>query len=258
MFVLRCTSHRWLKSLASLPSNGGVKQFSNRYLEAGPRPTLEPSLLNGFCYRLATEEDRPKVKDGLERYFFPEDPFNCSHRDGSAYEIEDMDHYLGMLNNGIVILALDAKTNQLAGFLGATFCGPDHLDILQQRASNASTKKYKDIAHLLAHLMSQARVFDRFEVDQAYHFQYGAVNPKFRGNTLTSVLMQKHVQLALSCGVRVFSADCSGPFAARSCERIGMECVYKLPYTEYRNEQGQQVFQGRLDYTEMRSYVLKV
>ncbi|XP_055610015.1 arylalkylamine N-acetyltransferase-like 2 [Uranotaenia lowii] len=258
MIGIRASAGRLIGSFLRIrPSDSKFRQLSSgqSYIR---KNVVEPSVLNGFRYRFAESKDRELLRDGLERYFFPEDPISASHRDGPDYVEDDMEHLLDMIDTDQVLLALDESTGKLAGFCGASYITPDNVDKLRAEAAAARTRKNRDIMLLMAHFADHTRVCERFEVDQAFHIQYGGVNPEFRGHALASVMMQKHFQVALHCGVRVFSGDCNGPYMAKSCERIGMKCLYKISYSDYRDENGEIVFHGKKGYTDLKCYGMMV
>ncbi|XP_055610541.1 arylalkylamine N-acetyltransferase-like 2 [Uranotaenia lowii] len=222
------------------------------------KPLLEPSIVNGLLYRVATEADRELVRDGLHKYFYPEDPVTSTHYSGKEPTTDDTEGTLEMVDSGCMILAMDEQSGSLAGFSGSTIVSPDEPQKLLEKASQAQTKKYGDVLRLTAHLIAKTRVCERFGVDRAYHLDMVGVNPNFRGKSIGVILQEKHVELACAKGMRVLSAFVTGPYSASILERLGMQCVYTLPYRDYRDESGRVVFQGTKNYNEMKCYVMKI
>ncbi|XP_055603884.1 uncharacterized protein LOC129752118 [Uranotaenia lowii] len=256
MFAMKTC--RRLCSMGASINQRAAFLHQNVVVKPSPKALLEPSVAHGLRYRLATPADRELLRDGLEKYFYPEDPVTTSHYSGSAVTADDMESALGMIDTGLMILAVDEETGRLGGFAGSTIVTPDEPAKLLELASQVQTKKFADILRLLAHLSANTKVCERFGVDQAYHFCITSVNPEFRGKAIGVMLQKKHVQLAHAHGIRVFSVDCTGPFSAQGCERLGMKCVHTMKYTDFKDETGKVLFHGKENFTELKSYVMKV
>ncbi|XP_055610285.1 arylalkylamine N-acetyltransferase-like 2 [Uranotaenia lowii] len=231
---------------------------SEAILKPHQKTLLEPSIVKGLLYRVANEADRELVRDGLNKYFYPEDPVTSTHYSGKEPTTDDTEGTLEMVNSGCMILAMDEQSGRLAGFSGSTIVSPDEPQKLLEKASIAQTKKYGDVLRLTAHLTAKTRVCERFGVDQAYHLDMVGVNPNFRGKSIGEILQEKHMELACAKGLRVLSAYVTGPYSARICERLGMQCVYTLPYRDYRDESGRVVFRGTELYTVLKCFVMKI
>ncbi|XP_055610080.1 arylalkylamine N-acetyltransferase-like 2 [Uranotaenia lowii] len=219
---------------------------------------LQPTLFKGFLYRLATSDDRDQIRDGLERWFYPGDPVGSEHRDGPQYVEEDMDWMLGLIEHGIVIVAHEKSSGSFAGFCGAQLIGPDYVPEMIELAKTAETRKFRDICLFLAHCTRNANIFERYQIETAYQTPYTSVDPKFRGRKLGSVMMDQNLEIAKILGAGAIYGDCTGPYMARSCQRIGMRCVYEIAYRDYRDENGEIVFKTKPGYEYLQCHAMKL
>ncbi|XP_055603882.1 arylalkylamine N-acetyltransferase-like 2 [Uranotaenia lowii] len=219
---------------------------------------MDPITIDGVLYRLATRSDRGILQEALRKYFYPEEPSTFAYYGGSEVTPDDMESSLRIIDDGFMILAIEEESCKVIGFAGAYIIGPDQADRLKKLADKAETEKFADILRLLAHLSEKTQVCQRFGVDRAYYLTLGGVDPNFRGKSLGIVMTRQHLKMALNRGIRVFSADCTGPYSARACQRLGMECVYSLPYGDFKNAAGQQLFLSKREYSEFKSFVMKL
>ncbi|XP_055610363.1 uncharacterized protein LOC129757235 [Uranotaenia lowii] len=219
---------------------------------------LKPTILNGFLYRLATPDDREQLRDGLERWFYPEEPLNAAHRDGPQYTQEDMDWMVGLIDHGYVVLALEESDGSLAGSCAGALITPSFVEEVTELAKTAKTRKFKDTCLFLAHCTRNANVFERFQAETAFQVQFTSVLPNYRGRKLGTIMMEKCLEIAQRIGAGVIYGDCTGPFMARSCQSIGMRCVYEIAYRDFRDENGENVFKPLPNYEYLQCHAMKL
>ncbi|XP_055612288.1 arylalkylamine N-acetyltransferase-like 2 [Uranotaenia lowii] len=219
---------------------------------------FQPTAYKGFLYRLATPDDREQIRDGLERWFYPEEQVNCGHRDGPLYAEEDMTYMLGVIEYGVVIMVFEESTGSLAGFCGCCLIGSDYVEHLMETAKSAKSRKFMDTCLFLAHCTGNADILGRFQVDTALQVQYVTVFPKYRGLKISSGLVDKSIKIARRLGAGAINGDCSSPLMARSFLSVGIPCVYQMTYKDYRDENGEIVFKSKPNYEHLLFHAMKL
>lgn len=68
-----------------------------------------------------------------------------------------------------------------------------------------------------------------------------AVDPDCRGLGIAGQLTQKTIEYMKENKLEVFQMLCSSHFSARVCEKLGFSEVFYLPFTEYVDEEGEQI-----------------
>ncbi|XP_055585217.1 arylalkylamine N-acetyltransferase-like 2 [Uranotaenia lowii] len=249
---------RRMCSIGASINQRAVYLHQNAVVKPHQKAILETSVIQGIRYRQATQADRELLREGLKKYFYPDDPFTNFHYSGSAVDPDDMECALGIIDTGLMILAVDEETGELGGFAGSSIIGPDEPTKFLQLASEAQTKKFADIHRLLAHIAINARICERFGVDKAYYFSVTGVNPKFRRNAIATKLQLKHFQLAHLHGINVICVDCTNPASALAIGGYGMECVFTMKYADFKDDNGRVLFNGTENCTELKTYAMRI
>ncbi|XP_055603885.1 uncharacterized protein LOC129752119 [Uranotaenia lowii] len=232
-------------------------------LSLSQRPSLSrlvsPSPSDrGFSYRLATPDDREQIREGLERWFFPEESVSCGHRDGPQYAEEDMASMLEVLECGVVIMVIDESSGSLAGFTGCSLIRSGYVEELMETAKSAKSKKFKDICLFMAHCTGNADIFGRFQVETALQVQYVMVFPNYRGLKISRAMVEKSVEIARRLGAGAIYGDCTSPLMARSFQSVGIPCIYRMAYSDYRDENEEIVFKSQPNYEHLHCHAMKL
>ncbi|PSN52949.1 Dopamine N-acetyltransferase [Blattella germanica] len=70
--------------------------------------------------------------------------------------------------------------------------------------------------------------------------------------------MKQSREIAKAKGYPFIAVMCTSHYSARIARSIGMECVHKLAFTEYKNEKGEQVFVPPPPHKEATLFVQKL
>ena len=88
--------------------------------------------------------------------------------------------------------------------------------------------------------------------DRALHIHLLAVDLAFRGRGIGRALMEKARDIAASEKYPLLFVICSSFFSARAAENMGMKCIYSMPYSEYKDEQGEPIITPPYPHQEIK------
>lgn len=63
-------------------------------------------------------------------------------------------------------------------------------------------------------------------------------------------------EVALEKGYQMIDVECSSLFSAKAVEKCGFECIYSMPYSDYKDEKGEVVFKTQPPHNDIKIYVL--
>jgi hypothetical protein len=77
-----------------------------------------------------------------------------------------------------------------------------------------------------------------------------AVLGSVRGLGIRKALLEQTLLVVKDSDFPVLRVDCSSYYSAKLVGQIGFECVYSLPYSEYKTEDGSQIFYAPIPHVE--------
>ncbi|KXJ78070.1 hypothetical protein RP20_CCG005669 [Aedes albopictus] len=198
---------------------------------------------DSIVLRVARPDELEQVREVLRRIYYPEEGITVSYVHGKQHTLDDERFSLSFVEQGTVVLAEDAAAKKFIGVAIAGPIRPGDPDAMVEEAATTETKKWGDILKLLALLERTADVCGRYELEQAYHLHILAVDPTYRGHALGQRLLQFHMDLAKQLGFKAISGDFTSVFSVKLAEKLGMECISQLALGEYRDENGEKLFE---------------
>ncbi|KAJ9600500.1 hypothetical protein L9F63_009270, partial [Diploptera punctata] len=78
------------------------------------------------------------------------------------------------------------------------------------------------------------------------------------GTGIGKVLMEHSRKMAMSAGYSLLYVLCTSYYSYRIAGNMGMQCVYILLYSEYKNEQGNPVFVPPAPQSEVTVFIEKL
>lgn len=220
--------------------------------------TILENVNSDIIYRIAKPSDRNNLLDFLRVHYYPEEPITNGNEPKEQDKLDE-EFSLSVIEDGASIIAVDPAKNDKV--IGAILAGPiephevEHLQHESKRCAENNSMKWSQILQLLAHLAECANVFERFNVDKSLHIHVMSVDAAYRGKSIGKNLMEKCIEAGKSLGYPLISTDCTNVFSIKIAEKLGMECVNTLAFSDYKDENGQQLFKPPLPNTHIKTFI---
>lgn len=212
-----------------------------------------------ITYRIATVNDRDRLLDFLRIHYYPEEPITNGN-EPRKQDSADEEFSLSLINDGASIIAVDlSKKNQIIGALMAGPIKPDEAEELHkesERCAHSNNGKWAEILLLLSHLAENSNVFERFNVDKSLHIHVMSVDYEYRGKSIGTNLMRKCFEVGKQLGYQVVSADCTNVFSIKIAEKLGMQCIYELAFSDSKDCNGKQLFNPPSPNTTIKTFAI--
>ncbi|XP_058834864.1 arylalkylamine N-acetyltransferase-like 2 [Topomyia yanbarensis] len=219
---------------------------------------MAKSIQSDFIeFHVANPDDYNSVLEFVLKFYYHDEPMNNSYIYDSSPAEDDVEFSVSFLLQGMAVKAVDRhQANRLVGVSIANPTYPGYVEDLLQAADQARTQKWRDSLKLLAHLQQSVNILKRFNVPKCYDIEIVAVHPDYRGHAIGTKLFEEQFKRAKSLGYPLASADCSSFFSARIAERVGMKCIGRLAYSDYRDGNGVQLFRPSEPHREIQTFVI--
>lgn len=219
---------------------------------------ISDQIYNGIIYRVATANDREAILDFLRKHYYPEEPITNGN-EPKCQDIADEEFTLSVIADNASVVAVDPQTD--GKIIGALMAGPIETDevhhIMDMAAESESNnnRKWSQILLLLGHLAQCSNIFQRYNVDRSLHIHVMSVDTAYRGKSIGTYLMQMCFDVGKSLGYPIVSADCTNVFSIKIAEKLGMDCVNEMAFSDYKDIHGKQLFNPPLPHTHIKSFV---
>lgn len=211
---------------------------------------------NDIVYRVAKECDRENVLDFIRMHYYPEEPItigNLPKRQDSA----DEEFSVSVISYGASLVAVDLMNNdKIVGVILAGPIEPAEADLMLEESKQCENvnKKWSEILLLLAYLEKNANIYERYNIKKALHIHVLGVDKNQRGKSIGVNLMQKCFDIGKSLGYPLVTVDCTSVFSIRIAEKLQMECIQTLPYKDYTDNNGRQLFNPPSPHTQIKTF----
>lgn len=209
-----------------------------------------------IIYRIAKECDRDNVLDFLRIHYYPQEPITIGnlpkHQDSADEEFS-----VSVISHGASVIAVDLmKNDRIVGVILAGPIEPAEADLMLEEAKQCENdnKKWSEILLLLAYLEKNANIYERYNIKKALHIHVLGVDSQYRGKSIGAHLMQKCFDVGKQLGYPLVSVDCTSIFSIRIAEKIQMECIQTLPYKDYTDKNGRQLFNPPSPHTQIKTF----
>jgi GNAT superfamily N-acetyltransferase len=194
---------------------------------------------------IATEEYEDSIVEFLRQHFYRHEPLNkCigAPPDRPPNEI----HSLHKLSEGKSLLAVSRNGQRILGV-----CLNEEVKPNTDQDMAFTHPAYIKIGNLVQKVTESVDIWKNTGADSAVFIRVLGVDQAARGRGIGRALMETTRENARSAGYRLIGIICTSYFSARIAQDIGMESVYSLPYSEYKDDDGHPVFTPPLPHTEI-------
>lgn len=214
-------------------------------------------MCDNISYRVAFESDRAELAELFEKFYFPNEPFNCGWIDNDPVP-EDIVLTLKALGEGTSIVAVDHDKNII---VGACITGVDDgtsQQAMLDEANQTSNAKWAQYLRLYARLDNEANFYERFNVDKLFHVHGLSVNGDYRGRSIATKLVQKSFEMAATLGHKICTINCSSFYTEQIAMKLKMECMNELAMDDIKNEKGERLVYSSPPHTHIRTYAKRL
>lgn len=203
-------------------------------------------------YRIATETDNDNILDFIRKHYYPEEPLTLGN-EPMCQSVEDEEFSVSEISHGTTVVALD--DDKIVGCLLSGPTDQDEAANLYQEAVESNDRKWSEILRLEAFLEERANLYARYNVTKVLHVSVMGVDRRMRGKSIGSNLLSKCFEVGRILGYPLVSLDCTSIYSIQMAEKLQLECISQLAYSDYRDGNGRQVFQPPLPHTHIKTFV---
>ena len=203
----------------------------------------------------ATEESQDNIAEFLRRAFYKHEPINVAIGAPPNRPINSIP--LKYLSEGKSLIAVSRNGRRILGFCGNTVKTPKRNENITQQTLYMEPP-YNIIVEFCNKIEDSADIWKETGADRAMHICHLAVDPAVKGRGIGRRLMEASRHLARSEGYPLLYVLCTSYYSAKTARAMGMQCVYSLPYAEYKDKDGNPVFTLPQPHTDVAVFVQKL
>jgi GNAT superfamily N-acetyltransferase len=212
--------------------------------------------MEGYDIVTAKEDDKERIAEFLRQSFYTREPLNVSTGSDPNRPISAI-LPLRVLSEGKSLLAVSRNGRHIVGVcLNRELKRNENAYSIEQ--SRLTGSNYSKIANFVQEFQARADIWSKLDGPRAILIDMLGVEPASVGQGIGRALMETTRDKAQSDGYHSICILCSSHFSAQIARNMGMECVYSLPYSEYKDEDGNVVFKPPHPHTEMAVFVQKL
>ncbi|PSN52944.1 hypothetical protein C0J52_03647 [Blattella germanica] len=196
----------------------------------------------------ATVGDRDRIAEFLSQTYFKYEPLNMSEA-RNPNRTTDASRYLGFLTQNTSLMAI-TKSGLI---IGIAINGENSSEELNRPLQNPSK-----IQKFIRVFEQKANIWQLTGEDRGMFVRILVVDPIAGGRGIGKALMIQSKELAKAKGYPLMAIICSSYYSAKISQSMGMECVYKLPYSEYKDEDGIPIFIPPPPHKEISIFIEKL
>ncbi|XP_005186939.1 arylalkylamine N-acetyltransferase-like 2 [Musca domestica] len=206
--------------------------------------------------KIIATEDCDKVIKFLWENFFPYAPLAGSEPKWIPSREDEMVLREGITKHNCSIVAM--KEDQIIGVSIALPKNRSAADEYFEAAKKAGKNKHGYIMQLLGEIMCKTDIFNRYGVEETLYVYLVSVAPNQRGRNIAYLMMRELMRVGKEKKFEVLSIDCSSYYCAQVCERLGMECLSTVPFSDYLDEKGEVIFRPSPPHVAMETYAQRL
>jgi ribosomal protein S18 acetylase RimI-like enzyme len=204
----------------------------------------------------ATEESKDNIVEFLRRVFYKHEPINVAVGAPPDRPINSIVPLL-YLSERKSLIAVSRNGRRILGFCGNTVITPNRTENIMQRTIY-NEPSYNIILEFYCKIEDSADIWIKTGADLAMSICHLGVDPAEGGRGIGRRLMEASRHLARSEGYPLLHIVCTSYYSAKIARAIGMQCVYSLPYAEYKDKDGNPVFTPQQPHTDVAVFVQKL
>ncbi|XP_049313630.1 arylalkylamine N-acetyltransferase-like 2 [Bactrocera dorsalis] len=210
--------------------------------------------------RVIKPSECDEVLKFLRIHFYPDEPLNI----GKQQDPEDEEFAISQIEHGTSLIAVQQQivngvtSERIVGVLISSPKSSNEAEHLFKEADRFISTNWGTLIRILAHAERDSNVYERYNVERALHIHASGVDRSFRGRGIGTKLKEKLKDLARELNYPLMTTDCTSFYSAQLSERMGMECVNVIKYTDYLDEEGKVVFKPPMPHEYLKTYAMRL
>lgn len=216
---------------------------------------------DGILIRIMRVEDYPEVMRFLGENFYKTEPICAASGENLQDYWEEVlyEYNISMIKQGTCLLALNEKEG--GTIVGITLAGrqtPSDVEKNRQFAASLKPNAWGKMTVLLSEVEMKTKLFERYGISKALYTDTTNVLASMQGKGLGRRLTATLMELGRSMGYPLLYGFCTSAYSARSKEKLGMKCIYKMAYADYKDDRGEVVFKLPAPHTHLQVVAIRL
>ncbi|KAH8285751.1 hypothetical protein KR018_002011 [Drosophila ironensis] len=220
-----------------------------------------PETKDGITIRLMTEKDYPRVKLFMKNNFYYDEPMGMGVTESLHLqnEAEEDQNHLQMIGQNLCLIATEDEGNsRIAGIVLAERQEPKDMEKHRIYAESSEEHSWGLSLRCLSKVERDADIFNRFGISEYLYSYITTVDASMRGKGLGLRLAAALMELGRSRGLPLIAAFCTSYYSARQKAALGMECIHKQPFADFKDSQGRVVFTPPAPHTHIQVMAMRL
>lgn len=209
--------------------------------------------------RVVKPADYKRITDFVIKYYYGEEPlFSCNPKIvPGPRDLADVDE---CLRSGTSIMCYKEtdKGEQILGTILSTIKDRSYVDKFNDTAAKEGNTKYGHYVRMLASIHRNVNICHHYNVDRFLYCFMMCVNRECRGINISHRLAVASMALAKRIGLNVYAADASSFYSAAVGDRLKMDLVNTLPFTDYLDEEKRPYFVVPPPHVAVKTYAARL
>ncbi|XP_059609982.1 arylalkylamine N-acetyltransferase 1 isoform X2 [Phlebotomus argentipes] len=208
-------------------------------------------------YEPVTDKDTEEILRLLKTFFFKDEPLNTYLDLGECKELEL--YSTKCIKEKCSFKAVNSRNEIVGVFLNGLIHRPKNGEEPVKLADGCEHKKFRKIMGLMDFIDTKFNLFDLYpDVDVVLDGKILSVDSNYRGMGISVELTNCTIEYMKENNIPLMHVLCSSHFSARVMEKLDFEEVFRMPYTDYLDSNGQQVLCPEHPHEACRTLVKRI
>ncbi|WAR26696.1 DNAT-like protein [Mya arenaria] len=189
------------------------------------RPKLDTEE---YWFEILTPDQYVEAFDIMSNHFVPDEPI-C-HATDVTWDNDFEKMTLDNLKDNVSLAMFSKKTGDMMGLRISGFLRRSDPP---EDFSRMESKHVKDLFVFVTHRDKEIDIFNRYGVDEIFHFFCLGVRKEYRHHGLGDHLLTAALEMAKELGFTVVKGEGTGNFSQHIYEKHGFETILNVTYNSY-------------------------
>ncbi|CAD7006353.1 uncharacterized protein LOC101455747 [Ceratitis capitata] len=205
--------------------------------------------------RIINSSDHDRVLYFLRTHYYQEEPLTigCEPKEQDP---EDEKFNMSQIVHGTCLMAV--REEQIIGVLISGPKTSNEAEHLFEDAAHFGSTKWGAALQILGCSERDSNVYKTYNVSKAIHIHILAVDAKLRGRAIGASLIEELKIIGRQLGYPLLTLDCTSYYSAKLCERLNMDCVNVIKYSNYLDKEGHPVFKPPPPHEYLKTFAMKL